>query len=369
MGEALRIAFIGAGRIADLHAMAYIGNTDARIFGVCDTDAEWAARRVEEWGAERTYVDYREALADPEVDGAEILTPHHLHEEMAVAALAAGKHVSLQKPMARTLAEADAIVRAAADSDRVFRVLENYRYYPPYVRAKEMLDSGEIGEPVTLRMKVIGGNPQGGWRVPAKSWAWRFDEGLSGGGSSMFDHGYHMFSIAMWLFGPVEEVFAWIERTEVAANLTMDSPAVLMWRHKTPARMENLAHGVQARRLGSWETVNSATMQVRSKYYSNDEWVEITGTNGIIWINRCTGDMLQRPALEVYRDGETRAIHNIDSDWATSFVAGIRDWHRCIREGGQPQLSAEEGREVLRFSLAAHQSARERRPVRLEDLG
>src|SRR3990172_10175119 len=120
----LRIAFIGAGRIADLHAMAYAGNPDARIFGVCDTDAEWAARRAEAWGAERTYSDYREALADPEVDGVEILTPHHLHEEMTVAALAAGKHVSLQKPMARTLAEADSIVRTAAASDRVFRVLE-----------------------------------------------------------------------------------------------------------------------------------------------------------------------------------------------------------------------------------------------------
>jgi predicted dehydrogenase len=79
--------------------------------------------------------------------------------------------------------------------------------------------------------------------------------------------------------------------------------------------------------------------------------------------------MLQRPALEVYRDGETHAVHDIDSDWASSFVAGIRDWHRCIREGGQPELSAEEGREVLRFSLAAHQSAREGRRIGLSELG
>lgn len=80
---------------------------------------------------------------------------------MSVAALAAGKHVSLQKPMARNLAEADGIVRAAAAADRVFRVLENYRYYPPYVRAKEILDSGEIGEPVTLRMKGDRRKPAG----------------------------------------------------------------------------------------------------------------------------------------------------------------------------------------------------------------
>lgn len=356
MSGVQRIAFIGAGRIADLHALAYRDNPDARIYAVCDADADLGARRAAEWGAERTYTDHRDALADPEVDAVEILTPHHLHEEMSVAALAAGKHVSLQKPVARNLAEADSITRAASASNRVFRVFENYRYYPPYVRAKEMLDAGEIGEPMTLRLKVIGGHPGGGWKVPARSWAWRFSEELSGGGASMFDHGYHMFSIATWFLGPVEEVFAWIERTAIGPNLTMDSPAVVVWRHQASGR------------FGTWETVNSADLQVRSSYYSNDEWVEITGTKGVIWVNRCTGNMLQRPALELYRDGETRAVHDIDSDWASSFVEGIRDWHRCIREGGQPELSAEEAREVLRFSLAAHQSARQGRPLRLDEV-
>src|SRR3990172_951632 len=106
----LRIAFIGAGRIADLHALAYRDNPDAGLHAVCDADAAWAARRAQEWGATRSLTDYRELLADPQVDAVEVLTPHHLHAEMAVAALEAGKHVSLQKPMARTLAEADEIV-------------------------------------------------------------------------------------------------------------------------------------------------------------------------------------------------------------------------------------------------------------------
>ena len=356
MTDKLRVAFIGAGRIADLHALGYRDNPDAELFAVCDADTEWAARRAAEWGASLHLTDYHELLADSRVDAVEVLTPHHLHEEMAVAALQAGKHVSLQKPMARTLGEADAIVSAARASDRVFRVFENYRYYPPYARAKELLDAGEIGEPVTVRMKVIGGNPRYGWRVPAKSWAWRFNEELSGGGTSMFDHGYHMFSIAMWFFGAVEQVFAWIERTEIALNVSIDSPAVVVWKHR------------EGGRFGTWETVNSAEMKVPSKYYSNDEWVEITGTRGVIWINRCTGQMLQTPPLVVYRDGETRAFHDIDSDWASSFVAGAHAWIKAIRDGGQPELSADEGREVLRFALAAHRSAREGRPVRLDEL-
>ncbi len=79
--------------------------------------------------------------------------------------------------------------------------------------------------------------------------------------------------------------------------------------------------------------------------------------------------MLAGPPLILYRDGETRAIHDIDSDWASSFVAGTHAWLRAIREGGAPELTAAEGREVLRFSLAAHRSAAEGRPVRLEELG
>ncbi len=353
----LRVAFIGAGRIADLHALGYRDSADAKLYAVCDADAEVAARRAQEWGAKRHCTDYRELLADPKVDALEVLTPHHLHEEMSVAALAAGKHVSLQKPMARTLAEADAIAAAAAASDRVFRVFENYRYYPPYVRAKELLEQGAVGEPISLRMKVIGGHPRYGWQVPVSSWAWRMDEGLSGGGPAMFDHGYHMFSLAMYFLGAVEEVFAWIEKTEIALGVQIDSPAVVMWRHAQP------------RRFGTWETIDSVDMMVRSHYYSNDEWVEITGSRGLIWVNRCTGRMLEQPPLVVYRDGETRAVHDIETDWAASFVAGTLDFLKAVREGGRPQLTAEDGREVLRFALAAQRSAREGRPVRLAEMG
>lgn len=356
--SALRVGFIGAGRIADLHALGYREDAEATLYAVCDTNAEWAARRAEEWGAERSLTDYRELLADPKVDAVEVLTPHRFHAEMSIAALEAGKHVSLQKPMAIDMAEADDIVAAAQRSDRVFRVFENFRYYPPYVRAKELLDEGAIGEPLSMRVKVIGGNPRYGWRVPVSSWSWRLRE-EEAGGPSIFDHGYHVFSIAMYFLGAVESVFAWIERQELQPGLVWDSPAAIVWRH---------TRGAGAARFGMWETVNSPEMMVRSRHYSNDEWLELTGTRGVIWVNRCSGEMLQGPALVVYCDGETRAVHDVETDWAASFVAGTRAFVRAMTDGGQPELSAAEGREVLRFSLAAHLSAREGRPVALVEV-
>ncbi|HEY5625137.1 MAG TPA: Gfo/Idh/MocA family oxidoreductase [Dehalococcoidia bacterium] len=352
----VRVAFIGAGRIADLHAAGYQATPDSQLYAVCDTDADLAERRARAWGAERHLSDYRELLSDPAVDAVEVLTPHHLHRDMAVAALDAGKHVSLQKPMARTLAEADEIVAAAGRSGTVFRVFENFRYYPPYVRAKELIDEGAIGNPLSMRMKVIDGNPQEGWDVGASSWAWRLDEELSGGGPVVFDHGYHIFSIAMFFLGAVSEVFAWINRTELGSGLALDAPAVIMWRC------------LQRPRFGTWESIVSPDLVVPSKYYATDEWLEITGSHGVLWVNRCSGEMLSGPPLVLYRDGESRAIDDVDSDWASSFVEGVRHFVQAIREGGAPELSAVDAREVLRFSVAAHRSAREGRPVALSEV-
>src|SRR3989304_2869873 len=101
----LQIAIIGAGRIADLHALAYGDGSRASIYAACDGDADIAAARAREGGPDRSYTDYRDVLADPRVDAVEIILPHHLHEEVAIAAAQAGKPVSVQKPMARSAAQ------------------------------------------------------------------------------------------------------------------------------------------------------------------------------------------------------------------------------------------------------------------------
>ena len=91
------------------------------------------------------------------MDAVDIITPHHLHAPMTIAALEAGKHVSVQKPMALTIDEADAMIAAAERSGKLLRVIDNYRFHPPFVRAKQMLESGGIGEPMSVRIKTASG--------------------------------------------------------------------------------------------------------------------------------------------------------------------------------------------------------------------
>ncbi len=359
----LRIGFVGAGRIADVHYEGYRNNPNARLYAVCDTDPDLLARRAGEWGVERTYDDYRRMLDDPRVDAVEIITPHHLHRSMTVDALDAGKHVSVQKPMALSVADADAMIDAARRSGRLLRVIENYRYHAPFVKAKELLDGGAVGEPVSIRIKSLTGNARHGWDIPKGAQDWRSDPARAGEGSMVFDHGQHIWSLARYFMGGVESVFAFMGREkaesfhELRPGTLLDNPTMVSWKYG------------DANRYGSWDAVYSGDMVVRSRYYPIYVWTEITGTSGILWVNGFIGGGLGKPALEMYRDGEITSIIGADSDYASSFARAGRDFAEAILEGRESEMTDEEGREVLRLSLAVIRSGRERREVVVDEVG
>ena len=154
MARKLRVGFVGLGRVFDLNVRGYLGHSEAEVAALCDDDPAILARRAAEHpGAHATH-DFQN-LFRSDLDLIEILTPHPLHEAMTVAALASGSHVSVQKPMAMTLPECDRMIEAAAASGRRLKVFENFVFYPPLVRARELLREGAIGRPLHFRMKVV----------------------------------------------------------------------------------------------------------------------------------------------------------------------------------------------------------------------
>ena len=395
--ERIRVGLIGVGGISSLHHLGYKDNPQAELHAICDVNHELLQRRVREWGVQKAYSDYRELLSDPAVDAVEVITPHHLHAPIGIAALESGKHVSMQKPMAMNVAECDALIAATKRSGKLFRVFENFRYYPPLVRAKELLDSGAIGEPLSIRMKIVQGSMGKGWKVPYSRWAWRFDAAQSGGGRIMFDYGFHIFPIAMWFLGEMEKVYSWITYRPIRPELAkrgvtlirgvdhvvrtddggggasgtagsptgaeeapdewlIDSPAVVIWKYKN------------AEKYGSFEVVTSYDILVRSKYTPEDEWVELTGSRGFIWVTRCTSNLLDRPPVVMYRDGVTTAFSDMETDWGASFVAGMHDFADAVVRGRQPALTGEEGKLTLQVCRAVQLSAKEGREVQPEEI-
>jgi predicted dehydrogenase len=179
--EKINVGIIGLGRISDLHALGYQDNREARIYAVATRSEATGTEKKAAWGAEKYYRDYHDLLADPEVDAVEILTPQKLHEEMVREAAAAKKHIMVQKPMTIDLASADRMLASVKDLDRVYKVIENYIFYPPLRKVKEMIEAGAIGEPVNLRIKFISGS-RGGWEIDPRTWEWRMQENIEGRG-------------------------------------------------------------------------------------------------------------------------------------------------------------------------------------------
>jgi predicted dehydrogenase len=351
----LGVGFIGCGRIMDLNILGYLDRDDVRVAAFCDVDEEILNRRVKEYGPARKYFDHKEMLADPDVDIVEVLTPHYLHRDMVIDALEAGKHVSLQKPPAVTIEEMDHMISAAAKAGTKFKVYENFIFYPPYLKAKELIRAGEIGEPVGIRIKMNMSMAQTGWEVPLQAWAWRIVQEMCGGGPCLFDDGYHKWSVAIDLLGDVEKVFAWIGAREMLPGISIDAPAVVAWKY------------ADRDLFGVCDEMMSEELHIPSKYYAIDERMEVTGTKGVIWVMKWTADMLGVPPVIMYRDNEITRFEDLRHDWADSFHDSTHHFIDAVKNDTEPVLTGEKGREVLKFALAVMRSAHEGREVYLNE--
>lgn len=273
------------------------------------------------------------------------------------------------------------MIEAAKENGVVLKVFENFVHYPPYLLLKRMIEQGEIGAVQGVRYKMCNaslnsdnipdldqhaGNteegkdancPRTGWKVDISSWLWRLNGSLCGGGPAVFDDGYHKFSLFLDLLGSVEKVNAWIDETPVLPGVNQDLPAVIMWKYA-----DKKVYGV-------WDITSAPEMYVKGKYYTCDERMEVTGTRGVLWLTRCTAEMLEDVApVVLYRDGKITQYWDVPHDWQDAFIHSTQDFIESIRDGREPLLSGERGREVLAFALAAISSSEQKKEIYINEL-
>ncbi len=351
----VRLAIVGCGTISQLNVPGYLKHEACDVVALCDPVRERAERRAAEWGiSPRIYTRYDQVLEDAEIDAVELLTPTHLHAEQSIAALEAGKHVSCQKPVAATLDEADRIAGAAARAGTFFRVTENFLYYPPLVKAKELLDGGAVGTPSIVRMRVVLTDfetPSGSFSIGDDALTWRRNAALNPGGL-LYDEGVHKYATAMWWVGDPESISATVTRT---ADFMVEAPSVITWKFR----------GADC--LGVFEYSSAPDMTIRAPYYPIDDFFEIQGSAGTIWVTRCSGEMLDLPPVILHRGSES-VSYQVPMDWLEGFDGAARDFIDGIIEGRQPMMDAGFAKRVLRAALAVYESGETRRPVDLPAL-
>lgn len=206
----IRIGLIGTGFMGKAHALAYRAARatmadvpEARLVALCDTPIARAEDMAAQFGFARATADWTEVVSAPDVDVVCITTPNGLHRDMALAAIAAGKAVHCEKPLALTLGDAEAMARAARDAGAPTIVGYNYIHNPAVLHAKRLIADGVIGRPVHFR----------GWvdedyqAEPELPWTWRATRAEAGLGA-LGDLGCHLVSLSDQLMGPIDSVLA-----------------------------------------------------------------------------------------------------------------------------------------------------------------
>ena len=194
----VKVALVGCGDIGILRAKALARGNGLQLVVAADTDAGKANVAASLVPGAVAVTDWRDAIRRADVDVVIVSTPPSLHEEMAVTALEAGKHVLCEKPLARTPAECRAMVAAAERTGKRLATGFNYRFYPSFRKAREILDSGLIGELDHVRS-------YGGYTATSHNQAWVHDASTVGGGA-LRDIGIHLLDLTRDFLGDVATV-------------------------------------------------------------------------------------------------------------------------------------------------------------------
>lgn len=370
----LRFALVGCGVIAPTHVRALLELAGRADLVVCsDVVPERAEVLAAEFGL--AAAPYADVLADPTIDAVTVCTPSGSHAEVGVAALLAGKHVIVEKPMEVTVEACDRLLAAQTASGTTLAVVSQHRFDAASQVVKAAVDDGTLGRVVLAEARVPWYRTQeyydsGDWRG---TWA-------GDGGGALMNQGVHTLDLLRWTCGPVRTVFALArtaahERIEVedavTATVEFASGAIGTLLASTcaypgfPARLG--VHGtlggavIEGDRLATFATVDGA---VRATETANAHAVQVA-TGGTRAATRTVDESVHAVTAELAADDSADEATEPADVWGRAHRAQLLDFIEAAEQGRRPLVDGQEGRNAVELVQAVYRSARTGVPVAL----
>ncbi|HTU21119.1 MAG TPA: Gfo/Idh/MocA family oxidoreductase [Gemmataceae bacterium] len=357
----LRTALVGCGKVGQIHAAALASLPESQLVAVCDQSDDRAAGFAARFQVQ-AFTDIHALLRDARPQALLIGTPHPLHVAPALAAAAAGVHVLVEKPLAATLADCDAMIAATHRAGVRLGVISQRRFYEPVRRMKEAIDAGKIGRPILGVFEMFS------WRDRAyyqsDPWRGRWD---TEGGGVLVNQSPHMLDLLQWFMGDIEEI------TGTWGNLNhpyieVEDTALAMLRFKNGGLGSVVASLSQ--KPGLWTRVHV--------HGSNGASVGVETDRGATFVAGVS-DIAEPPLNDVWSiPGEEHRLADLQTEDRARFrqinatthyhALQIQDFLRAILEDRPPLVTGEDGRAVVAMFTAIYRSQRERRPIQFPPL-
>ena len=381
--EQVRVGMVGLGLVANSHLKGYAGHPNAEVVAVCDIDKARAEDFARQHGIPQAYSSYDEMLGRAGIDVVSIATPNHLHAPMTLKAAKAVKHVHCEKPFSRYVGEGQAAAEAAREAGVKVVVGETYLFLSSFMKARELIEAGEIGRPLQVRQR------HGSWlersdRPPEAPGdrSWRVDPEKSGGGDYpwIYDHAVHFFTSAEYfmLDNRIAEVYAVVARDKRAeqrggaahdpyTTAAVDIP-ILTWKHEDPALQGLWA---RAERLnGKYDYMNGFSASI----FGDKGMIEVLAEGGhnLLWDGQQVHLVLHREGKETvtfrFDEGGDDVWQSDISYYSQGHINQVRHLIDCIVGDTESRYDGEDGIHAVRCTLAAIMSAKEGRPVRIDEI-
>jgi UDP-N-acetyl-2-amino-2-deoxyglucuronate dehydrogenase len=353
----VRIAIVGPGKVAHLHAKNLIKSDLSEFVAVSGRSLPKAKAFAAQYGVE-AYTDLELMLKKENVQALIVCTPHPNHRDSVVIAANMGVHCLIEKPMASSINDCDAMLGAAEKNKVTLGVISQRRFYAPVQRMKKAIDENKIGKPVLGHIIVLG------WRDEAyyKSDPWRGKWETEGGGI-LVNQAPHQLDLFQWLMGPIDQVYGqtrnlnhpYIEVEDTAvAVVQFKSGAIgniILSNSQKPGIFGKIhIHGSNGASVGSQTEGGAMFIAGQTSIEEppvNDIWT-IPGEEGFLneWIENDTDFFNQIDAAEYY------------------IGLQIDDFLRALMEGREPLVSGREGRKTVELFTAIYRSNRDNSPVK-----